>query len=786
MHGLLIGGAIAIMSPSQNNGSSIRDIANHALSLGISVVPPAEDGTKRPGTGGWKRFQTERASIEQIITWYGPRTGVGFVCGGISGGLELFEFDDRATYLQYKEAAIGLGGGQLIDRIEGGYLEETPGGGIHWFYYASELRGSAKLAVRRTEGDNGSIVTKTLIETKGEGGFVIVAPTFGAVHPSGKPYRAVRGEIATIAGISDEERDWLWELAKSFDRSAADPPQVSNDEAHHAKRTVGGWDDTVSPGDDFVQRTKWADILAGWTLAYRHGQTEYWRRPDKNTGHSATVNHTGTDHLHVFTSSSAFEPNVSYSRFAAYAKLEHRGDFKRAAKALYDRGFGTHKRWVREDHKWILRVFQNPCPKGHRIAKQGDGPPDDAPTQAVAKPSRAVDPLDLDDEFGSLTDEELGLVSADSIEPEPIRWEWANRVAKGKLNLVAGEGGDGKSQIAIAVIAAITSGGKFPDGSGPALPGTCFILAAEDGARDTIVPRLIAAGADRSKVKINNAKVTFKDKAGKAIIHPVSFQDLPYWRVALTRHKVRVLVADPLPAYLGRGVNDHRNNEVRAVLEPFVDLLDELGVALIAITHLNKSTDQKTPTHKILGSVAYSNLARTVHCTYRDPEDAERRFYCMVKANIVAPQPTLAFRIEPHEFVSGEQVIKTARVKFEDAPVNWSPAAHMNGQKQQGSPGPASTKAIRVAEFIYDVLFGNGWLPLGKIIDDAGTMDLLGEQNHDGKWSCVNNIYRGQEKVASLPPPKDGFQVVVQKMPFRGYGKETTHWKLDPLEDVPF
>jgi hypothetical protein len=112
--------------------SLIRDTVNVALGLGISVVPPAEDGSKRPGTGEWKRFMEARASTEQLGSWYGPRTGVGFVCGAISRGLELFEFDDREIYERFRAEAARLGGSDLIETIESGYLEETPGGGVHW------------------------------------------------------------------------------------------------------------------------------------------------------------------------------------------------------------------------------------------------------------------------------------------------------------------------------------------------------------------------------------------------------------------------------------------------------------------------------------------------------------------------------------------------------------------------------------------------------------------------------------------------------------------------------
>ena len=764
----------------------LHDIASLALSLGISIVPPRRTGQSDRGPASGNNFKPNSRPRANSRT--GTASGRGLDSSAVRSarGSNYSSLTTGRLTRRFKAAADGLGQAGLIEDIETGYLEETLGGGVHWFYYTKEIRGSTKLAVRKDPA-GGLRGLKTLIETKGEGGFVIVAPSHGRVHPSGNPYRLIRGGLETVVQISGEERQWLWDLARSFDQGYPTEDLLEVEEAKVSKKTPGGWNDLTSPGDDFNARTKWEDVLPDWTRAFAHGDTTYWRRPGKTFGHSATTNHNGTDRLHVFTSSSEFEPGQSYSRFAAYAKLHHKCDFRVTAKALYDLGYGQHKRWVWEDQTWILRTFQNPCPNGQKAAKPGDphpttkAAPDVLPVFDGSSTTESVA-----DKLEAMTDEDLGLVGAETIDPEPIQWEWQNRVARGKLNLLAGEGGDGKSQISIAVIAAVTTGGKFPDGTGPVAPGFCFVLAAEDGARDTIIPRLIAAGAERKLIKVNTAKVTFKDKNGKAIIHPVSFQDLPYWRVVLTRYKVRVLIADPIPAYLGRGVNDNRNSDLRAILEPFVDLLDELGVALIGVTHLNKSTDHKTPTHKILGSVAYANLARTVHCTYRDPEDTERRFLCMVKANIVAPQPTLAFRIKPNEFQSGAHLIKTSKVEFEPNAVDWSPTAHLNGEKQPAAVGRPAVKVMKDAEFLYDLLCGLNWMPLVEIIEHAGTMGLLGEQKEDGKYPNVNSLYRAQERVPHLAPPKDGFRVIVEKMPFRGRGKDTPHWKLEALEDVPF
>jgi P4 family phage/plasmid primase-like protien len=323
---------------------SLHDMALSAVGLGISIVPPREDGSKAPGrqpngSESWSPYQNRLASQAEIDFWYGPATGLGLVCGSISGGLELFDFDHGETYRTFVATALGLGGESLIDRIESGYLELTPGEGVHWFYYSEEIRGSTKLATRPV----GPGQVKTLIETKGQHGYAVIAPSFGRVHPSGQPYRLMRGSLATIATISSEERDWLWDLAKSFNESVREAGP-----AHEAKRDTdrkGGSEDDLSPGDDFNARMKWADILGplGWVFVYQRGDTQYWRRPGKDQGISATINHNGTDRLHVFTSSTPFEPSQSYSKFGAYTILNHHGDFGAAARALAKEGFGTRR-----------------------------------------------------------------------------------------------------------------------------------------------------------------------------------------------------------------------------------------------------------------------------------------------------------------------------------------------------------------------------------------------------------------------------------------------------------
>lgn len=313
------------------------EAAKAAYGAGVCVVPPRDDGSKRP-IEAWKDYQIERPTREQMGVWFGnSRTGIGFVCGAVSGNLELFEFDDEPTYAALLALADEAGLEDLVRRIEDGYLEATPGGGVHWFYRCDEIAGNTKLARRRKTpeemtGPDDKI--KVLIETRGEGGYAVVAPSNGVVHPSGLPYRLLAGGPDRIATITPAERESLWELARSFDRM---PRNVVVD---RTDAQDPGW--VTRPGDAFATSTDWAEILEphGWTRVFAKGDTTYWRRPGKTHGVSASTNHAGSDLLYVFSTSTVLDAERGYGKFAAVAMLEHAGDFKAAARALHDEGYG--------------------------------------------------------------------------------------------------------------------------------------------------------------------------------------------------------------------------------------------------------------------------------------------------------------------------------------------------------------------------------------------------------------------------------------------------------------
>jgi hypothetical protein len=310
----------------------IREAAHNAHRAGLAVVPPREDGTKTPLPTTWKEYQRRRPTADELRAWYAEgRGGVGLVMGAVSGGLETIEFDDRPTYERYIEIAQGTGLGDVVSRIRAGYEEQTPGGGVHWPYRCADIAGNTTLARRPTVDPKR---LQVLIQTRGEGGYLVVAPSNGTVHPTGGAYRLISGGFGSIATISPEERRGLWDLARTFDEC----PRPAREEPAAPTSAVGN-----RPGDHFNQRATWDEILAphDWVLVHERGGVGYWRRPGKARGLSATTNHAGSGLFYPFTSSTVFDSERGYSKFACYAILEHGGDFRAAADALGKAGYGA-------------------------------------------------------------------------------------------------------------------------------------------------------------------------------------------------------------------------------------------------------------------------------------------------------------------------------------------------------------------------------------------------------------------------------------------------------------
>ncbi len=307
---------------------AILRTALEARRTGISVVPVLPDGRKRPAVR-WRVYQRGLATPREIARWFGnEERGLALITGAISGGLEALDFDSRAIYQAWNERMRQWGYEALADRLIRGYLEATPHG-IHLLYRCCPAEKNQKLASVPVDGPQRM---RALIETRGEGGLVVVAPSGGGVHPSGKPYVLLAGGISSIATLAAEERQLLLSVARSFDQTASD--LVLNVEQRHTRTALVQGE---RPGDHYNRRASWAEVLEphGWKRLSTRGGESYWQRPGKQgSGVSATTNYQGSDLLYVFSTSTVFEAGRAYSKFAAYVILEYGGDFSAAARAL--------------------------------------------------------------------------------------------------------------------------------------------------------------------------------------------------------------------------------------------------------------------------------------------------------------------------------------------------------------------------------------------------------------------------------------------------------------------
>jgi putative DNA primase/helicase len=157
---------------------------------------------------------------------------------------------------------------------------------------------------------------------------------------------------------------------------------------------------------------------------------------------------------------------------------------------------------------------------------------------------------------------------AADVTPQPVEWLWPGRFALGKLTLIAGEAGLGKSQLSIAMVAAVTTGSEWPCREGRAPQGSVVILSAEDGAADTVVPRLMAAGADRERVEIVSAVHDEKSRRSFDLSADLALLENKISEIG----DVKLIIIDPISSYLGPKVDSHVNAAVRGVLEPVTEM----------------------------------------------------------------------------------------------------------------------------------------------------------------------------------------------------------------------
>jgi RecA-family ATPase len=231
--------------------------------------------------------------------------------------------------------------------------------------------------------------------------------------------------------------------------------------------------------------------------------------------------------------------------------------------------------------------------------------------------------------------------SMDHVQPEEVRWLWPGRIPLGKLTMLDGDPGLGKSLVTLDLASRVSTGAPMPGTTERSKPAPVVILTAEDGLGDTVRPRLDGL---RANVSMIHAVIGVKLESGgeQGVTFPV---DLEALQATVLKLQAKLVIIDPFMAFISDGVNTRIDHDVRRLLAPLARLAEATRAAVVVIRHLNKAS-MGSALYRGGGSIAFIGAARAGLLIARDPEDEQRRVLATTKMNLAPEPPSLAFTIE--------------------------------------------------------------------------------------------------------------------------------------------
>lgn len=245
------------------------------------------------------------------------------------------------------------------------------------------------------------------------------------------------------------------------------------------------------------------------------------------------------------------------------------------------------------------------------------------------------------------------LLRASDVRMRAVRWIWHGWLAQGKLHLLAGPPGLGKTTIATGIAAIMTVGGRWPDGT-QAPSGSVLVWSAEDDIADTLAPRLAVAGANLDRVQFVTGESGSFDPATEMAALQLA---------AAKMQDLRLLILDPIVSAVAG--DSHKASEVRRALQPVVDFAAATDAAVLGITHFSKGAGGKAPIERVLGSQAFGALARVVLLTIQESGEDGRRLLVRAKSNIGPDGGGFAYGLE-HVLVPGAEAIQASRIQWRE------------------------------------------------------------------------------------------------------------------------
>lgn len=290
-------------------------------------------------------------------------------------------------------------------------------------------------------------------------------------------------------------------------------------------------------------------------------------------------------------------------------------------------------------------------------------------------------------------------IKLSDVETQQVKWLWHQRIPFGKITILDGDPGMGKSLLALTIAAHLSAGRRMPDDtSGWSRHGGILYIAPEDSAEDTIKPRVEAAGGDPSRIVLLNTTLSFNAKKEEVYERPFSLpRDMKDMEVEIRRINACLIVIDPLTAVLGHNIDSSRDQGVREVLTPLAQLAERQGCAILIIRHLSKRSSSNI-LYRGAGSIGITAAARMGLLVTSDPDDEQKRVFATIKNNISKPAPNLTYQIVENE--RGIPYIKWLGENHHPTSRLLQPGPNLSYERQEilrvlkDAPEPLDTKQI--------------------------------------------------------------------------------------------
>jgi hypothetical protein len=318
----------------------------------------------------------------------------------------------------------------------------------------------------------------------------------------------------------------------------------------------------------------------------------------------------------------------------------------------------------------------------------------------------------------------MNIITMSEVTAEPVRWLWYPYIPYGKITLVQGDPGDGKTTFVLAVAALLSNGKPMPECEPTEGSPPCAVIyqTAEDGLADTIKPRLEAVGADCRHVKVIDESE-----------QPLSFSDSRIEQ-AIAQTQARLLILDPLQAYLGENVDMHRANEIRPIFKGLAGVAERTGCAVLIIGHMNKAMSQSKGMYRGLGSIDIAAAVRSILLVGRDKEHENTRVMAHLKSSLAPEGVPIAFELDEGGF-------------------RWVGKYEMSIEELLYgiSPDKEPTKEAQAITLIHEMLRG-GEMPSAEVYNRLAEYDISKRTAENAKSKIgIVAVKKGAAWVWKLP-----------------------------------